>query len=152
MADYHTQFSCILDVGSAENAARADMIRGEFAAELDRHEGENLGFDMGIDHETGPGALWIHSDEYGNPEHVISFVLRCAGELGLVGRWGFAWSYTCSKPRIDAFGGAAYVLKLTTGETVSYVDCTEFVSEHIAAGDADEAIAALQRSGGDDGS
>ena len=44
MADYYTQFSCILDVGTAENAARADMIRGELAAELDRHEGESLGF------------------------------------------------------------------------------------------------------------
>ncbi|MBN8903740.1 MAG: hypothetical protein J0H57_22170, partial [Rhodospirillales bacterium] len=63
MADFYTQFSCIFDVGTAENAARAEMIRGEFAAELDRDEGETLGFDMEVDHESDPGALWIHSDE-----------------------------------------------------------------------------------------
>src|SRR4051812_35756475 len=49
LADYFTQFSCIFDVGSAENAARADDIRGELAAELDRHEGACLGFEMEVD-------------------------------------------------------------------------------------------------------
>lgn len=151
MADFHTQFSCLLDVGTAENVARADLIRGEFAAELDRHEGESLGFDMDVDHETGPGALWIYSDEYGNPEHVISFVLRCAGELRLVGLWGFTWSYTCSKPRIDAFGGGAHVLDLRTGEAVSYVDCTEFVNEHITRGDSPFDATAPQTNGGRNG-
>jgi len=151
MADFYTQFSCLLDVGTAENATRADMIRGEFAAELDRHEGENLGFDMDVDHETGPGALWIHSDEYGNPKRVISFVLRCAGELRLAGLWGFSWSYTCSKPRIDAFGGGAHVLDLRTGETVSYVDCTEFMNEHIARGDGPFDATAPQTNGGSNG-
>lgn len=37
------QFSCIFDVGSVENAATADAIRGELAAELDRDEGADLG-------------------------------------------------------------------------------------------------------------
>ena len=78
MADYFCQFSCVLDVGSSESAEQADAIRGELAAELDRHEGVALGFEMEIDHETGPGALWIHADEYGEPEHVTRFVLRCA--------------------------------------------------------------------------
>jgi hypothetical protein len=74
MADYFCQFSCVLDVGSPESAEHADAIRGELAAELDRHEGAALGFEMEIDHETGPGALWIHADEYGDPEHVTRFV------------------------------------------------------------------------------
>jgi hypothetical protein len=151
MADFYTQFLSILDVGTAEYAARAEMIRREFATELDRHEGESLGFNMGVDHESGPGALWIHSDEYGNPEHVIGFVLRCAGEFGLAGLWGFTWSYTCSKPRIGAFGGGAHVLDLRTGETVSSVDCTEFVNEHIARGDGHLEAAAPPMNGGGNG-
>ena len=53
MADYFCQFSCVLDVGSVESAEHADAIRGELAAELDRHEGAALGFEMDIDHETG---------------------------------------------------------------------------------------------------
>src|SRR5580700_7263579 len=53
------QFSCVVDVGSVESAEHADAIRGELAAELDRHEGVALGFEMDIDHETGLGARWI---------------------------------------------------------------------------------------------
>ena len=69
MANYYLQFSCIFDVGTAENAARAEEVRGEFAAEVYRHEGESLGFTMEVDHESGPGALWIYSDEYGAMPH-----------------------------------------------------------------------------------
>ena len=98
------QFSCVVDVGSVESAEHADAIRGELAAELDRHEGAALGFEMGIDHETGPGALWIHADESGEPEHATRFVLRCAEAFDLEGAWGFCWSLTCSKPRIEGFG------------------------------------------------
>lgn len=147
MADFYTQFSCIFDVGNAENATRADMIRGEFAGELDRHEGESLGFDMEIEHESGPGALWIHSDEYGSPEHVIRFVLRCAADLKLGGLWGFTWSHSCSKPRIDAFGGGAHVLDLGTGATVSDIDCSNFVYEHLARATSNMQIAAPEGEG-----
>jgi len=78
MADYFTQFSCIFDVGSAENAALAATIHGELAVELDQEEGTDLGFEFEVDLEHGSGALWIHSDENGEPEHVIKFVLKCA--------------------------------------------------------------------------
>jgi len=77
MADYYTQFSCIFDVSSTGNATRAGSIRSELAAELNCGEGAAIGFDMEVDHEHGPGALWLHSDEYGEPEHVVQFVLRC---------------------------------------------------------------------------
>ena len=132
MADYFCQFSCVLDVGSSESAEHADAIRGELAAELDRHEGAALGFEMEIDHETGPGALWIHADEYGEPEHVTRFVLRCAEAFDLEGAWGFCWSLTCSKPRIEAFGGGGFVLDLTKRETVASIDCADWLAHHMA--------------------
>ena len=105
MADYFTQFSCILDVGSAENAALAATIYGELAVELDQEVGTELGFEFEVDLEHGPGALWIHSDENGEPEHVIKFVLKCAERMNLSGVWGFTWGLSCSRPRLDAFGG-----------------------------------------------
>jgi len=51
-----------------DSAEHADAIRDELAAELDRHEGAVLGVEMGVDHETGLGALWIHAYEYGEPQ------------------------------------------------------------------------------------
>ena len=89
MADYFTHFSCIFDVGTAANAKRAGAVRAELAVHLDRHEGAALGFEMEVDHETGPGALWIHNDEYGEPEDAVLFVLRCAEALDPQGAWEF---------------------------------------------------------------
>ena len=58
MADYFCQFSCVSSMlGSCGSAEHADAIRGELAAEFDRHEGAALGFEMEIDHETGSLAL-----------------------------------------------------------------------------------------------
>jgi hypothetical protein len=107
---------------------QTDAIRGELAAELDRHEGAALGFEVDIDHQTGPGALWIHADEYGEPEHVTRFGLRCAEAFDLEG----AWSLTCSKPSIEGFGGGGFVLDLRKRETVASIDCADWLAHHVA--------------------
>jgi hypothetical protein len=132
MADYFTQFSCIFDVGSAENAALAATIHGELAVELDQEEGTDLGFEFEVDLEHGPGALWIHSDENGEPEHVIKFVLKCAERMNLSGVWGFTWGLSCSRPRLDAFGGGAQILDLGRRETLHWIDCGNWVIEQMA--------------------
>lgn len=67
MADHFCQFACTFNVRSAKNAAGAEVIRGELAAEIYREEGGYPGFDVQVDHELGPGALWIYSEEYGDP-------------------------------------------------------------------------------------
>ena len=132
MAEFYTQFSCIFDVGTADNAKRAERVRAEFAAELHREEGGYPGFAMAVQPEIGPGALWLCSDEQGEPEHVIGFVLRCAEALDLAGVWGFSWSHSCSKPRVDAFGGGAHVLDLGARRSLADIDCSNFVHEQIA--------------------
>ncbi len=141
MADHFTQFSCLLDVGSAENAALAGKLRSKLDAELDRDDGRYVGFEMEVDGGSGPGALWIHSDEYGEPEDVIKFLLRCAEIMNLQGCWGFTWSLSCSRPRIDAFGGGAHILDLGKRETVAWVDCTNLVIETTPADRPNDAAA-----------
>lgn len=131
MADYFTHFSCMFDVGSADNAARAEAIRRRQADELEAAEGCDLGFEMEIDAMSGPGALWISSDGYGEPEHVIAFVLACAEAFGLTGRWGFSWALTCSKPRIDGFGGGAQVLDLGARTSLAWTDCDHWLAAMI---------------------
>jgi hypothetical protein len=134
MADYFTQFSCISDVGSPENAALAATIYGELAVALDQEEGTDLGFEFEfeVDLEHGPSALWIHSDENGEPEHVIKFVLKCAERMKLSGVWGFTWGLSCSRPRLDAFGGGAQILDLGRRETLHTIDCSNWVIEQMA--------------------
>ena len=129
MADYYTQFSCIFDVGSAENAARADDILHKMEEEIDEEEDANLGFSMEHDPDTNPGALWIYSDECGEPEHVIKFVLCCAEAMDLTGIWGFTWGLSCSKPRTGAFGGGAQLLDLGKRKSVEWIDCSTWLDE-----------------------
>lgn len=128
MADYFTQFSCILDVGTAENVVRAEEIRRRFADELDEAEGAQLGFDLAPDPDHGPGALWISSDGYGEPEHVIRFALPCAEAFDLHGRWGFTWALTCSRPRLDGFGGGAQLLDLGACRSLAWTDCEHWLA------------------------
>ena len=119
MADYFTHFSCLLDVGTAENAAEALVLFAAVAEDEDEDVRAD-GFVVSID-EAGSGRLWIRDDSAGDPEQVIGFVRRCAVAFGLTGRWGFQWSNTCSRPRLDAYGGGVHVLDLATGETVDWI-------------------------------
>ena len=125
MADYFCQFSCMFDVGTAENVAHAAEMRQELADTLEEHEGADLGFDMEPDPASGPGALWISSDGYGEPEHVIAFVLRCAEAFDLRGRWGFRWALTCSRPR--RLRRRAQLLDLGARKSLAWIDCEHWV-------------------------
>lgn len=127
MADYFTHFSCPLDVGTAENAVTALGIFEAYATELDTSEGVEPGFDIEIDNDAGPGRLRLHGDGFGEPEHVIAFVLRCAEAFDLKGRWGFVWALTCSKPRLDGFGGGAQLLDLRERRSLAWLDCEHWL-------------------------
>jgi hypothetical protein len=121
MADYFTHFSCLLDVGTPENAARALDLYNTLSREGASDEPPSEGFLLSIEPQYGSSELWMRDDVTGDPERLIRFVQRCAAEFGLTGKWGFQYANTCSKPRLDGFGGGAHVLDLTTGETVDWI-------------------------------
>ena len=150
MADHFTQFSCMFNVGTTENAAHAEQIRRRHADALEEQEGPDLGFDMEPDPDCGPGALWISSDGYGEPEHVIAFVLACAEAFNLTGRWGFTWALTCSKPRLDGFGGGAQLIDLGAHKSLAWLDCDHWLSGALdPAFDADTSVALSAAVGGE---
>jgi len=121
MADYFTHFSCLLDVGTPENAARALDLYNALADDNAAEDPPSDGFLLSIQPEHGGTQLWMRDDVTGDPEHVIQFVKRCATEFGLTGLWGLQYANSCSRPRIDGFGGGAHVLDLATGETVDWI-------------------------------
>ena len=121
MANYFTHFSCLLDVGTPENAARALDLYNTLSAEGASEEPPSEGFLLSIEPQYGGAELWMRDDVTGDPERLIQFVKRCAAEFGLTGRWGFQYANTCSRPRLDGFGGGAHVLDLATGETVDWI-------------------------------
>ena len=143
MADYFTQFSCMFDVATAENVSRAIAIYEEQTAALDEAEYGELGFTLKPDPDCGPGMLWISSDGHGEPEHVIAFALACAEAFDLQGRWGFTWALTCSKQRLDGFGGGAQVLDLAKRKSLAWTDCEHWLTAMLDPDDDPNAAVAL---------
>ncbi|WP_428393437.1 hypothetical protein [Lichenicoccus sp.] len=139
MADTFTQFSCSLDVGSAEHATTAlDLL----AAMQEGDDDEPIyGLEVAVD-PVNPGTLFLSDgDGFGDPEHVIAFVLRCAEVFDLKGRWGFTWSLTCSKPRLDGFGGGAQLLDLGQRKSLAWTDCEHWLAAVLdPATDPDEGV------------
>ena len=107
----------------AEVASWLDRTPHEFLSRK-REEAERLFRRIGV-------TFAVYTDG-GDPERLIQFVKRCAVEFGLTGRWGFQYANTCSKPRLDGFGGGAHVLDLATGETVDWIYTDGWLAETIA--------------------
>jgi len=132
MADYFTHFACRLEVG-ADHVAAALALHRQMAAELEADDGLALGFEARA--AIGqPGALDLHDADAGQPEHVVAFVLRCAEAFALTGRWGFCWAFTCSKARLDAFGGGAVALDLGQRKILAWLDAAGWLAAQLAAG------------------
>lgn len=134
MADYFTHFSCLLDVGTPDNAARALGLYDGLSAAGATEDPPSGGFLLSIDPAHGGSALWIRDDARGDPQCVVDFALRCAEIFDLSGRWGFQWANTCSRPRINAFGGGAHVIDLRRRETVAWIATHGWLDDGIGRG------------------
>ena len=137
MANYFTHFSCLLDVGTPDNAARALDLYNRLSEDGASEDPPSEGFLLSIQPEHGGAQLWMRDDETGDPERLIQFVKICAKAFGLTGRWGFQYASTCSAARVNAFGGGAHVLDLTTGETVAWTYTDGWLADVLDGGDPD---------------
>lgn len=134
MDDIRTRFSCLLDVGSPVNAARALEIYNGLVAEAADEDPPSHGFNVSIVPEHGGATLRLRSGETGDPERLIAFVTLCAAAFGLTGRWGFSWADTSERSRPGAFNGGAHVLDLATGQTVAWVHTALWLDDTIKGG------------------
>ncbi len=138
MADYFTQFSCLIDVGSPEKAARAlALFQSLRAADQDADDPEVSGFTLARQDAPEDSTLWSHEDEHGDVEAVIHFVMRLAEDLDLTGLWGFQYGLTCSRPRLDAFGGGAHVIDLGARKSIGWTSTQEWLAAALNGEDVD---------------
>lgn len=139
MADYFTQFSCVLDVGTPDKAVTAlDLflrLREEDEASDDP---EVSGFALSLPDGPGSSVLWFHDDGQGDVEGVIRFVLRLAEALDLTGLWGFDYAHTCSRPRLEAFGGGAHVIDLAARKSLGWLSTHEWLTAALNGEDINE--------------
>ena len=135
MTDYLTRFSCLLDVGTAANAARAFDIYAALMAENAREAPPAEPFLLSLTPEHGAARLWLRDPGSADPQLLITFVARCAEAFALTGRWGFQCAGIASNPVVDGFSGGAHVLDLATGRTIDWMNSGRWLAEHLADGD-----------------
>jgi len=131
MANYYTLVSVLFPVGSAENVAPALALYQQFADELEEKDG-CIGFDSEAEESPGTADLWLHSDEDADVENIIAFALRCAEAFNLQGLWGFRYCLSCSKARLDGYGGGAQLLDLAARRSLSWIDTERWLGDQIA--------------------
>lgn len=133
MADYYTRFACLLPLGRPENVSLALNILGALSDELEGG-GECLGFEAEyVPVVSNIGLLLTTGSGSGDPDHVASFALRCAEAFDLAGQWGFCWAHTCSRERLDAFGGGSVLLDLSNRTEIARLDCSQWLDAQVAS-------------------
>ena len=140
MADYFTHFSAALDVGSAEKANRAvEIFVGHRNETFDERHEVTCGFNLTVlePSDQDCSRLLLHDDNQGDVEAVIRFVLRLAEELDLTGLWGFQYALTCSRARLDAFGGGAHVIDLGARKSIGWTSTREWLAAALNGEDGD---------------
>ncbi len=91
-----------------EQAKKAQEIVDRVLAEFNEDE-DDCGFCGQVTVEND--GVWICHDESIDPDHVATLVQALVDELEIDEPFVFSWGYTCSKPRLDEFGGGAGVIR-----------------------------------------
>jgi len=60
-----------------------------------------------INHTISDSGLWIYSEESANITHIVHAIHQTMNHYNTPGYVAFEWSYSASKPMLDAFGGGA---------------------------------------------
>lgn len=95
---------------------RAKQIVLRVSSKLETSEDGYVGYEAEVEEK----GVWVYSDEYLTLEHVVELVQDLVEELDLPGIHVVSWAYTCSKPRIDEFGGGAFAVQ--KGKETVWVD------------------------------
>jgi len=150
MADYYTETSFIVelpeeacdwlealraagdgiedDTDIAQLVADGELEDDEFAAVLKERQA-NVSWWNGIEVEReSPTELWFHHDECANIDVCVELIQATLKKFDLSIAIGFEWANTCSKPRVDAYGGGAVVV---TKNDSKYVNTGSWVSQTI---------------------
>jgi hypothetical protein len=90
-------------------------------------EDEDEGY-VGYKADFEEDGLWIRHDESITPVHVVQLIQALLDGLEIDEPFVFSWSYTCSKPRIDEFGGGACALK--RGKEPYWIDALSHAQNH----------------------
>jgi len=126
MANNYCQTSAYLpihekDFEQAENIV--NRVTAEISRDSDEYE-EEFG-DCGVGVEVEKTGVWFNGEESFDQESLIQIAQALLDELEIDTPFYFSWAYTCSKLRLDEFGGGAGVVR--RGEEPYTIDAMQEV-------------------------
>lgn len=161
MADYYIHWSVALKLSTEADQQEEETAWLEEALEVPEELFEasvdevtehfaNLGIDIsGIDilddwpgfewefcldegHEEEP-HLWSYCSDNGNLDVLFAIVQGFLSKFRPDDTFSVEWSYTCSKPRLDAYGGGAALVTATDIHTINTGEWLESKRKELAA-------------------
>jgi len=137
MADYYTKLSIILPVPTDEcrEWIRATLTDPPEKMRNDLEPGDPIGFHWDLAEHLADRALWIWSDEGTDLERLAIFIQLYLQRDDTEDKFGFEFSYDCSKMRADAFGGGACFI---TKEQILFHFSHDWLNDQLSKGHPDD--------------
>jgi hypothetical protein len=129
MTDYFIRFSCLLDVGTPANVARAFDI---FAAPIGKNSRENPPAEPSLPSMTpehGTTRLSLRDPGSADLQLHITVLAPRTEAFGRTERWGFQCGGVVSDSVIDGFSDGADILDLSSGRTVAWTSTGHWLVE-----------------------
>lgn len=111
-----------------EQVKKAQAIIDRVVKELEEGDEEYCGCDAVVEDD----GVWFSADESIDTSHMELIARELIDELEIDEPWYASWAYTCSKPRIDEFGGGAFVIK--RGYQTYWVDAMHAAQQAVKRG------------------
>ena len=120
MANNYCQYSAalVLPKGREEEAVQIAL---RVAGELEKEDFCETDWAV-EDKGTKEPYIWFSAEESGNVGHAEQIAKAVIEEMKLDKPFVLSWANTCSKPRLDEFGGGAFVVQ--RGRDTVWVDAT----------------------------
>lgn len=128
MADNYCQSSSQLNIPEDKIGRAQEIVDRAVKRIEEESEEEYCGCQVKVEED----GVWFHADESINLEHVEIIAKALVNELEIDAPFYCSWAFTCSKPRIDEFGGGAFVVK--RGYKTSWVDAMSHVQDMVKCG------------------
>ena len=129
MADYYTQYSAEIDKLTDDEIKWLEVRLKDI--EDARADDDGLGED---DNDLGQvelqdRTLWFCGRESGDPRAIAEFVQGFLKQFRPNGSFSMGHTFSCSRPRLDGFGGGAVFV---TAESIEHVNSDTWLRERYA--------------------
>jgi len=145
MANNYLQYSTQYDFPREVNQEEADELllkimkagaevyaENQLGCTIEEEFGEDPDYTdiyVGTSLEIEPKGVWFYAEEGGEPDVVIAMVQVLQDHFEDDRPYVFSWAYTCSKMRLDEFGGGAAGVQ--RGKEPYFIDAANHVYEHM---------------------